>query len=106
MKNNRINLFDARQLAEKEARRMLGDKGIPVENNILDSNFIEEAEFWIFFRNKSSLYPPTMNLNASAAYLVSRSGNLRTVADFWGKRTQMDSMIALFKQAFADGRLC
>lgn len=78
--DNEISFEAAQQLAKEQAESLLRDY-IESDVKILDKKFIERNEFWMFFRNTGLKFSPEASLPASAAYVVSKMGETRIVAD-------------------------
>lgn len=95
--------FDvARRLAQEQAKSLLSNyfKGDKDFFDILDEKFIENEEFWMFFRNKNLKFPLDATLPASAAYVVSKKGEVRATADFSENPSEMKNLLDLLAQHF------
>jgi len=91
-----INLSDARALARQQAQEMLGMQ----ESEILDSEYVEGEGCWIFFRRRTLTFPPHMSLASSAAYAVSKWGEVRIVADFSGELEEANALLLRLSEFF------
>lgn len=75
--------FDqARALAYREATKNLVPYFANPSAPLLEEFFLEEAGSWTFFRNRSITIPDGA-ISASAAYVVSKRGEVRIFADFF-----------------------
>lgn len=76
-----IDYFEARRLAESSAFEDLNwlrkDKATP----LLREEFCEAECCWFFFRNKDLVGPSEKNLNWDRAFVVSKMGNVFSIAD-------------------------
>jgi len=91
-----INLSDARALAAVQAKAMLDTS----EADMLSPDYVEAEGCWIFFRSRELTLPSHMELSASAAYAVSKWGEVRIVADCSDSPDQMNSLLALLSGYF------
>lgn len=96
MLSKEISLSDAQVLAALEARAMLGT----LESDVLSLEYAEAEGCWIFFRSRKLTFPPHMTLASSAAYAVSKGGEVRTVADFSDNPEELNSLLALLSDSF------
>jgi len=96
MPSKEINLSDARALAALAARAMLGTQ----ECEVLSPEYAEAEGCWIFFRSRNLAFPPHMTLASSAAYAVSRRGEVRTVADFFDRPEELNSLLSRLSDFF------
>lgn len=77
-----ISYSEARNIAEAEAHSLLaGYLSEQSKIEILSENYLKADHCWMFFRRKDLIFPPEASFAASAAYVVSKRGTLRTVAD-------------------------
>lgn len=91
-----ISFSDARALATLQAKAMLGT----LEYDVLSQEYAEAEGCWIFFRSRKFAFPPHMTLASSAAYAVSKRGEVRTVADFSDSPDELNSLLALLSAFF------
>lgn len=72
---------EAKQQAEIEALRDIGNFREIGNEPVLDSRFLEVDNCWMFFQNKNIIIPETAILR-KAAYVFSKKGTGRSVADY------------------------
>lgn len=65
------------------------------EAEVLSPDYAEAEGCWIFFRSRELTFPSEMEFAASAAYAVSKWGEVRIVADCSDSLDQMNSLLAL-----------
>ncbi|MDR6523843.1 hypothetical protein J2789_006545 [Variovorax paradoxus] len=97
--NNQISFEKARQLAKKQAESILLGC-IESDAKVLDDKFIEYSEFWMFFRNRELEFSPEASLPASAAYVVSKTGETRIVADLLGDEAALEKLTSQLANYF------
>ena len=95
-----ISFDTARRLAQEQAKSLLSNYIEEGEEfiDILEERFVENEECWMFFRNKNLKFPLDATLPASAAYVVSKEGELRTTADFSDDPTEMKKLLDLLAE--------
>ena len=79
--SNEIVFDDARKIAEREAFDNLKCFMCSDVEGVLSDTFIEEKNCWMFFRNANIIIPPEGVLRGECAYVVSKFGEFRQVAD-------------------------
>ena len=95
-----ISIDAARRLAWEQARSLLSDY-VEFDSQVdIPEEFAESEECWMFFINKNLKFPPEATLPASAAYAVSKRGEVRTIADFSGNPPEMKKLLALLSEHF------
>jgi hypothetical protein len=96
-----ISIDVARRLAWEQARSLLLDYvEFDSQVDILEERFAESEECWMFFINKNLRFPPEATFPASAAYAVSKRGEVRTIADFSDNPPEMKKLLALLSEHF------
>lgn len=91
-----INLTEAQALAALEARAMLGIQ----EAQVLSPEYAEAEGCWIFFRSRDLTFPSHMALASSAAYVVSKRGEVRVVADFLDSPDELSVLLSRLSDFF------
>jgi len=99
--DDQISFEKARQLAQTQAESILLGC-IESDAKILDDKFIEYGEFWMFFRNRELKFSPEASLPASAAYVVSKTGETRIVADLLGDKVGLEKLTSQLAKYFQD----
>ncbi|MBB5574992.1 MULTISPECIES: hypothetical protein [Rhizobium] len=98
-----ITLQEARGIAADEARRIIGEflpkSGI---SSILEDEYVENDDCWIFFRNRQINVPvPNRTIVAHWSFAVSRFGEYLTVPDNYGDAAaisaQLEKLSAYYK---------
>jgi hypothetical protein len=71
-----------------------------LEADVLSPAHVEAKGCWIFFRSRRLALPPHMALASSAAYAVSRRGQVRVVTDFFDSPEELNQLLALLSDFF------
>ncbi|MCJ8313597.1 MAG: hypothetical protein HRU38_15305 [Saccharospirillaceae bacterium] len=79
--SNKILFDDARKIAEREAYFNLKYFMSSDVEGVLSDTFIEGKNCWMFFRNANIIIPPEGKLRGEWAYVISKFGETRQVAD-------------------------
>jgi hypothetical protein len=77
-----LTFEQARALAYQEAKKILTPFLVDPSTALFEEIFLEEEGSWMFFRNRS-ITVPAYSITGSAAYVVSKRGEIRIFADFF-----------------------
>lgn len=67
---------------------------------VLAPEYAEAEGCWIFFRSRNLAFPPHMTLAYSAAYAVSKRGEVRTVADCSDRPDEFNTLLSRLSDFF------
>jgi len=81
-----ISIIEARTIAEAAARLNLQGFLTDESVTLLRAEVLEAEHCWMFFRNPEIYVPADSALIGDWAYVVSRYGDVRDVADLYGQQ--------------------
>lgn len=97
-----VNLAQARVIAESGAKSDLEDLVTDSSMPLLQDTFLEADHCWMFFRNKAIHIPAERSL-CDCAYVVSRKGSLRHIADFSENPERLQAYLQTMSDHFGKG---
>lgn len=98
---SRIELDEAKKLAESAARRNLDGFLTKPSDKVLDEVYLEAEYCWMFFRCREIFVPPEFSLRGDWAYAVSKNGEVRDIPDFSDDREQLNAYLAKMSEFFS-----
>ena len=98
--NEQISLSDAITIAESAAYRNLESFFTEEGTKVLADDFVEGEHCWIFFRNKEIFVPPEGQLRGGWSYAVSKTGELREIADFSSDEQKLKEYLDIMSDYF------
>jgi hypothetical protein len=87
----------AESAARSHLKHFLDDESAP----LLDERYLEAEHCWMFFRNKAIALPPEQSLR-TGAYVVSKRGNTRYIADFSEDPVMLEEYLVTMSNYFRD----
>lgn len=90
----------AREIAEKEAEKMLRHFATPEMGELLRSDYIEAENFWIFFQRPDIEVPQGAKLWSDGATAISTSGAIMFIPDLTSSPEKMQQLIVKLSEFF------
>lgn len=96
-----IDINTAKKIALEQASSLLRNVLLGNEIAILQDRYLEAEYCWMFFRNKEIFIPEEQAL-ADGAFVVSKKGAFRYIADFSSEPEKLQSYLETMSNYFKD----
>ena len=96
-----ISFEEAYLIALKQAESILSFYLKSADIPVLTQHFMEAPYCWMFFRNKEIIIPKEHSL-ADGAYVVSKKGSFRHVADFSSEPEKLQAYLLTMSNHFKE----
>jgi hypothetical protein len=96
-----ISVYDARNKSIDLASYELSQLNLEAETPLLELEYFEADECWMFFRSKEIELPPEQALS-DCAYCVSKSGTVRSVPNYFADPIRAREFLETMSKHFKD----